>query len=103
MRTRRYLIGAGAQRLSRETLRVVSRHTLDFDFKACVFRILSHLLPRIKVSLDHPQIKLVHRIAKDSADVIRELGLEPSEGKQVLLRSLNCEGSQPGDAVQLRD
>lgn len=93
MRTRRYVNGSGAQRLSRSSLRRVLDHSIDFDISACVFTLLPQILDRLQVQKIIPEaaFPICRAIATDRAAVIRELGLTPAVGKETLNNALNGE------------
>lgn len=104
LRTRRYLEGPGAQRLSRECLLAVADHTLDFDISNCVFSLLPQLLDRLGVRcpLEEAQCPIVRRISQDRNRVISELECRPAEGKEVLIKALNGEGGVSQESAILK-
>ena len=91
MRTRRYAVGFGAQRLSRSDLTQVCIHTMDLDISNCAFTLLAQLVDKLEIASHLPIFTFakVKEVARDRKAVCAAMGVSESEGKELLTKTLN--------------
>ena len=90
-RSRRYVEGVGAQKLSSRLRLFLLAGVLDFDIKNCMFTLVEQIADRLTILFDNPAAKMpgVKRYNINRGEILKHLNSDRNVAKQICISVFN--------------